>query len=129
MSCIKLKYQSLIIISLILTCSQLDLPLNINQIGGRIESNQYFENEVIPDDYKVFKFEVTDSSPQSSCVKVETVDVLDAVLLNLLYKDNPDLNFQIKFYSKRRLSLISHNKHTISERPNFSLLTNIILQI
>jgi hypothetical protein len=129
MSCIKLKYQRLIIISLILICSQFDRPLNLDQTGGGTEWNQFFENEVIPDDHKTLNFGITCPSSPSPCVKVEIVNVQDAVLLDSFHKDNSNLNFQIKLYSKRRLSLISHHKYTISDRLNFSLLTNIILQI
>jgi hypothetical protein len=85
-------------------------------------NSHLFGNETLSKNKQNLELKTDDSTPTSSGLKVEIVEIAGPVSFDSVDKHISNLYLQVKIYSKKKYSLISHSILFISKTLNLSPL-------
>jgi hypothetical protein len=85
-----------------------------------VKNSHLFGNETISKNEQNLVLRATDYESTSTGVKVETLAISSPVTFDYGDKHTSNINLQIKIYSKKKYSIISHNNLIISKGLHLS---------
>jgi hypothetical protein len=116
------EYRLIFIIALFLFCTVNALLISVCPENIVTSDSHLFGNETLSKYGQNFELKASDSSSTSSALKVEVMTISIPVSFNSDDNQLNNVNHQIKIYSKKKCSLISHNNLIVSKTLHLSPL-------
>lgn len=116
------KYRLIFIITLFLICTVNVFFIAISPEMMFMTNSHLFGNETLSKNEKNLELKAADSTSTSSGLKVEVVEIVSPGSFDSGDKHVSNLNLQIKNYSKKKCSLLSHSNLIISKMLHLSPL-------